>query len=772
MSVNRVSVKLIAGIVVAIIFGVALYFRIVLPHDHIFADGFIKFIGNDAYFHMRIVDNLAINFPDLNSIDPYLLYPDAMPISSSFRLYDYLLAGIAWLVGNSSPSHNIVDIVGVYVPAILGSLTIITVFFIGRELFNLWAGIIAAGLIAIFPGEFLNDSMLGSTDHHVAEVLLTSLIMLFLILAIKSARQKQLTFSDVKSLRLSIVVMPLIYTLIAGIFLGAYLLTWMGALLIVLIIFIYLLIQFTIEHFKGINGDYLCLIFTMTFFIGLIMFLPSSPSKVYIVTIIIALIAPITLYIISRLLHLRRLRSAYYPLALVIIGLIGFTIMYFITPELISSMLSRFSMIIPTGTKLTILQAQPFFFEDGDFSLSFGWHNFTTSLFIGFISLGILIYYSMKKAEGERTLFIVWSIAILLITLFMKRFVYYFTVNIALLTGYAAWLIICFLSQGKMALSSTRKIRKTRRRIARETVGRGGFTINDLAGAGIGIVIVFFICFFPNINPAIANAKEPAYTPNEAWCESLSWLKNNTPEPFDNPDFYYSLYESPFISPHNTYGVAAWWDYGYWITRIGHRVPNCNPGSQKGRADVAEFLTSQDEISAAKTAAKLRSKYIIVDFDTATAKFWSMTSYIETEKSDFLEIYYKRQLGKLQPIQIFYPEYYRSMAVRLYNFDTASAIPIGTMVISYEEKINSKGANYKEIIDSRTFPSFEEAKAYIADQKSGNHRVAGTDPFISPVPLDTLTHYKPVFSSSNANMIPDVGRVALVKVFEYVKSDN
>ncbi|GAI16774.1 unnamed protein product, partial [marine sediment metagenome] len=58
-----------------------------------------------------------------------------------------------------SPSPHTIDAVGAYVPAILGTLTIIPVYFIGKELFNRWVGILAAALVAILPGEFLNRSL-------------------------------------------------------------------------------------------------------------------------------------------------------------------------------------------------------------------------------------------------------------------------------------------------------------------------------------------------------------------------------------------------------------------------------------------------------------------------------------------------------------------------------------------------------------------------------------------------------------------------------------
>jgi len=86
------------------------------------------------------------------------------------------------------------------------------------------------------------------------------------------------------------------------------------------------------------------------------------------------------------------------------------------------------------------------------------------------------------------------------------------------------------------------------------------------------------------------------------------------------------------------------------------------------------------------------------------------------------------QDSTLQPVILFYPEYYRSLVVRLYNFDGIQAIPKSCMVISYQEKVSRDGIPYKEITSAKSFSSYEEAEAYISSQKSTNYRIVGTDP--------------------------------------------
>jgi dolichyl-diphosphooligosaccharide--protein glycosyltransferase len=772
MSQSKPRSKLVAAIIVALFFGVALYLRIALPYDQVFSGDWIKFTGVDAYFNMRIVDNLVHNFPHLNSFDPYMLYPSGMG-TGSFPFFHYLLAGIIWLIGLGSPTQHTIDVIGVYFPTILGALTVIPVYFIGKELFNRWAGVISAGLVALLPGEFLGRSILGFTDYHVAETLFTTVAILFLILAVKTARQRQLSFNSIKHGNWAIITKPLVYSLLAGLFLGIYLLTWQGALLFVFIIFVYLVIQFIIDHLRGRSADYLCFVGTTTFIIALLMLLPISPNKLSLASLIIAIFIPIALAGLSRLMASRGIKPIFYPVALLGLGLAGLAIFYIINPDLLKRMAGYISIIFtwPVGT--TVLEMQPFLLPVGNFTLSLAWANFTTGFFLSFISLGILIYSIAKRGEADKTLLVVWSLVILAATLAMRRFAYYFVVNVALLTGYLSWQILEFTGFKRLVAKPAEMSGVMKREKAK--VKKRGITASHIYMA-FGVVVVFFLSFFPNISPAIANASQARFAPSDGWCESLSWLRDNTPEPFGNPNFYYQLYESPppgeaYSYPKTAYGVTAWWDCGYWITRIGHRIPTSNPGS--GHMAESLVFAAQDEASANQmiNTYKPGSKYVIVDYATAmvTGKFDAMATLSGSSREKFYDVYYLPQDSTLKPVILFYPEYYRSLLIRLYNFDGSQVTPQSSVVISYQEKVSGEGTLYKEITGVQSFSSYKEAEAYISSQASGNYRVVGADPFISPVPLEALKHYKLVHSSDSSIKQPGGGSIPEVKIFEYVR---
>jgi hypothetical protein len=77
-----------------------------------------------------------------------------------------------------------------------------------------------------------------------------------------------------------------------------------------------------------------------------------------------------------------------------------------------------------------------------------------------------------------------------------------------------------------------------------------------------------------------------------------------------------------------------------------------------------------------------------------------------------------------------------------------------------------QGSLFK-VIDSVSdnFTSYEEAEAYVANQQSGNYRIVGADPMVSPVPLEALSRYKLVFGSDNISL--GLASVPAIKIFEF-----
>ena len=770
----------VVGVILAALCGISLYLRITLPYHQIFVGDAVWFRETDAYYYIRNIETLIREFPHINLFDPYMLYPGGGG-GPPRPFFAWLVAAVILLAKGGAATLHSVEVVAAYVPPILGTLVLIPVYFIGKELFNRWVGVIAAALIVFIPSELLHRSMLGFTDHHVAEVLLSTVSVLFLIMAIKRARERDISFTHILNRDWVRIRKPLIYALLAGVFLGLYLLSWQGGLLFVFVIFACLVIQFIVDHLRRRSTDYLCMIGTPLFLVSLLMLLPilikGAVDPISLIALPVAIVVPIALSIISRLMASRALKPVYYVWALLGVTGIGLVFFYAINPALLKSILGQFSIFTPGGAMLTVMEVSPLLFPYGKFSFAMAAANFNASFFISLVSIVMLIYVAIKGKGADKILFLVWSIIMLLAVLGQRRFGYYYTVSAALLTGYFCWKMLDIsglnklLVKSKEAVKALKKFKKKGKK-SREQAKAGGFM--QPRGAWVSVIVVgivlFAIVFLPSIPSAKALAGSPNMIMDAGWYNSLVWLRDNSPEPFGDPDFYYGRYppRDEFEYPDTAYAVMSWWDYGYFIMQIGHRVPNANPG-QAQAAEVGKFFTAQNQ-SAARAIMEeynLGTKYVMIDSLMATSKFYAMAQWAGKSEDEFYGVYYVPTQEGGRWSMLYYPAYYESMVARLYNFDGKNVTPTQPVVISYEEK-EYQGQKYKEVTGGQPFPTYEEAQSYVANQTAGNYRIIGADPFSSIVPLEELGSYKRVYPTNTT--VPNGGTT--VKIFEYLGSDE
>ena len=775
MSQNKYWPGILTAVMLLIFMGVALYLRIALPYDKVFSGDWVKFTGTDTYFYMRLVDNIVHNFPRVIEFDPYLLFPHgAVLINPPF--FHFLLSAIIFMAGLGPPSAELIDKIGIFFPPVLAALCVISVYFIGKALVNRWAGIIAAGLIAISPGEILGRSILGFTDQHIAEILISTTAALFIILALKSIQTNGTEEGSASSLNLYTLCKPIIYSLLGGIFLGLYAITWYGALLFILLVFLFFIVQFILNHLRKESGVRLCLVNSIIFAAASIIFVPVAGNALVLVPLLIAFFIPLVLCAVSILFNRWNLKPWFYPASIVIVGALALGIFYLVSPALFKTLFSSLS-IFSWHIGTTIQEMQPIFLPSNKFSVMAVWLNFSTGFIFLLLGLVILIYRSAKENNAAVTFIIVWSLVILLATLAMRRFAYYLAVNVAVICGYMGWIIIQWFARHSRTQKSikqpAKKDRKHKRQgqaILEEKTSRA-----SPAMLAVAAVFVFLLLFLPNISPAVGTAASVPFAPSNAWCETLTWLRENTPDPFDNPDYYYQYYVKPsagkpYQYPASAYSITAWWDYGYWITRIGHRIPVSNPGTNHNGE--AYYFMAGDSARGSEFLDRLKSRYVIVDFDIATVykKFYALAGLSGGKLENYADIYYTEKDGKLQPVIYYYPEYYQTMVIRLYNFDGQQAPAQQSAVITYAARKFEDGKPYKLVTSSQPFTDYEGALGYINSQKSPQqYSIVSSNPFVSCIPLQALDNYRLVYSSDSTINTEEAGRIPLIKVFEYSK---
>ena len=242
--------KSFAFFFVSAAFCLAAIIRIIPPYGRVFTEQGIRFAGIDAYYHIRLIENLLRHYPHRINFDPYICFPTGgAEMTHHFwpPFFDWLLGSFCLLFGLGHPSQDVINLVAAFSPAILGALTVIPVYFIGKYLLNSWCGVLAAILLAVMPGEFLGRSILGFADHHVAEVLFSTTAMAFLVKTIKIVSSPSPASDQSGGGRLII----LGTCLLSGLFWGMYLMTWTGALLFIIILVLFFVVQSILDYLKG-----------------------------------------------------------------------------------------------------------------------------------------------------------------------------------------------------------------------------------------------------------------------------------------------------------------------------------------------------------------------------------------------------------------------------------------------------------------------------------------------------------------------------------------
>jgi dolichyl-phosphooligosaccharide-protein glycotransferase len=674
---------------VAIICLAALWIRILPSKTVFFPNGLVKFATNDAWYHMRTLFLLLSNYPKRAFYNPMTNYPYGSYIHFG-PLFDQMMAIPALILGLGHPSSQLVNTIGAYFPAVLGALTVVPVYYIGKYLGGRKTGILAAILIAFAPGQFLSRSMIAFTDHHVAEALFSTFFMMFFMVALISAKSKKLRFEHVLNREFDVLKEPLIYSFVAGVMYWAYQLSWPGASLFAFIVLIYAVVQYVINNLRKESSDYLAIVGITTFFLSTLLLVPTVHPELgltnmydyswFIVVVALGMtISFVFLSFVEKALIKKDLDSRYYPLAIFGLSAILLVVLSFVAPSLYSTILSAPEAIfgLKTGGQSTIAEASSLFYDGGVFTLSKAFGNFTPQVFLASLfGMLILIANITRKPKSEEMLVLVWSVLILFTNYGQNRFAYYYSVNASILAAYVGGLML-----GKVKWNELEDKLKENVKSAADIPGFFKFIRIEQVVAVLVIVVVLIMPVYGAAMKYTGGSIDP---PNE-WFDACTWLSSNTPDPGMD---YNAIYDTPnkdggvFNYPDTAYGVMSWWDYGHYIEVIGHRMPNANPfqagvGGRRGSINetnapgAASYFTAQSEEEANKVLKgidprpdKMGARYIMSDARMATEIFMAMPEWT-LDTSGYFQPYWNGNGYQYLPST----RYFNSMEARLHIFD-------------------------------------------------------------------------------------------------------
>jgi len=687
-----ITVKSFHYLILLVIFLFSFYIRGIIPINNVFNRGIVGFAMDDSVFQMRLVENTIHFFPHRIFFDAFTLYPHGSqlswgPLFSQMISFFALIAGL--FTNGGMPAQSTIDAVGAFFPAVLGALIVFPVYFIGKELLDEKAGLIGAFLIAILPGQFLSRSVLGFTDHHIAEVFFTILMVMFFIMAIK--KSENITFDHWVNKDWAALKKPIVYSLLAGISFGAYLLTWMYGVFFAVVFAIFIVVQYIIDHFKGKSTEYLGVVGIIAYLTAMIMVLPyvdinngfnaGNYSLTHLIVTGGAALFFAILSLASREINKRELKGSYFLGFVIGVIAIGLFFIFKLLPDFYNNSVGNWGFIFQsrTGGSLTIAEGSPLC---GDISFisvitcDMARTQFGLNYYLSLIAIFVLGYYIIKKPKAEYTLIAVWSIFVLAIMLAQNRFAYYYAVNVAILSGFLGSKILDFGDwknfQSNDLIESLKNIR-----------------IQHIFSLIIIIAVTGFMNLPPYASPfgsscgglpwACESTKWGALGDGQyEWNDALTWMRYNTPDPGLD---YYAIYEKPKNStypyPETAYGVMSWWDYGHIITYWGHRIPNANPfqagigGGSSHTPGASTFLIAPTEEKANEILDKLGingkpgARYVVSNAYMAYAILG-----VFAEWDDSNEGYYTPVQTNQGVIGVPSMKYFNTMEAKLHIFDT------------------------------------------------------------------------------------------------------
>jgi dolichyl-diphosphooligosaccharide---protein glycosyltransferase len=259
--------------------------------------------------------------------------------------------------------------------------------------------------------------------------------------------------------------------------------------------------------------------------------------------------------------------------------------------------------------------------------------NFSTLL----IFSGIGSWIALKRRREATFIFaLIVAITGIYVSTGFVRLLVFAAVGIIIVSAIGLqWVTRLVLEMTKQSPSIRTKTAATRS----IKLNQKGFELDKRIIKSAYAVFIIFLLLFPMVYPTDTNWRTLADIPppiingdttyaikTNDWLNALNWISNNTPKDAI---------------------IAAWWDYGYWITTLANRTTLAdNATTNKTRiATIAKmFMENQEE--GIKIAHTLKADYILTYFVAQTVSVSNTSYYILGEGGDESKVYAFARLAK------------------------------------------------------------------------------------------------------------------------------
>lgn len=695
--------------------------------------------SSDAWYQLRSVQYTIHNWPATINKDYFVAYPAGIETHLFGTFYDQIIATIALIVGLGDPSQQLVAKILLYAPPVAAVLTIGIAYLLGKELKGKIAGVLAAASLAVFPGAFYTESIVGLSDYHIviAPFLLAAIYLT--TRAIRQVREEGLNVTDISKENTS-----LLYAVEAGIMLGALSISVGESVYFVFAVLSY----FAVDALRidALGGD--------------------SSNRLKLGAVIAGLTTVITLPAVNdfsgfSLLGFSLLQVYVPAFATVLFGG-GYLVRKSDTTGLIEDQfdtslpkLRKFMPIVwmaLVGTAL--LGVTTLVFSSAATALSglayilfpssqiFGqvpnnlYSNYGLVSIVAIVGILFGVYETLTEDKSEILLLSISTLVVGVVIGTNQASYYYIAPLIAVLGAYMIYTLMEFSDITQ--------------------------NLPHIEAYQLLVLLLIVLLFIPSIaypvSQSIATSQDQGPTTYARWQSSVNWLNENT-EQSSIPE--YGPYRDDYTPPKDASAIATYPGYNNFIAADGHRPTTGDTlSSQILLAQSEQRLQSilkQNDASVRYIAIdgnmirpEGRLPSIIRQHPTAQAPQFYMPLY-QTNSSSSTPQY----LGSVRK-----DAYYQSMMVRLYYYNGRAVQPQPIVTQWQTQQVRGQQIAVTQGSPLRRFQSVGAAQAYI--QNKTNAQLGGVRS-ASSTSLEAVDRLRLVHTGG-----PAVGNRPYNKVFEYV----
>lgn len=604
-------------------------------------------------------------------------YPEGVDLGSRYYPGVPYLGAISYLILKFLGFSVSVEDVVLWIPVVMSVIMVLTTYYIGKILKGEFVGLLSALFFSLFP-TFIARSTIGWYDTECLGMPMFLFSILFYLLALKGKDRRQTA----------------IYAFLSGLTGGIMGSSW-GA-------FTYLIVLYSIFPFIVIFSnikisDNLKLTHIISLVIMLIIINSVPRNKYNYIFSLIALLAYISIILVLIKDHIKINKLDYkYKLLLLIVTII---LVISIAMSLMTvGVTSKYLVVVNPFVRteavfVTTVQEQA--------TVNVGAFLYNLNIMIPFLIFGVYILIK------DLNIFNLFIIVMLFSTIYAaSNFARLFILVAPVASIVSAYTINYLVSMFYMYGSKGKRKEKLEKTVRMY----------------LFIIIILFIILFSLFNysigiryaaaipPTIASAGTQISANVDDWLEALAWIRENTPEDAV---------------------IAAWWDYGYWISFIANRTSLADNGTLNiTRIKILATMFLSNESEALKILKELGADYVLIFIGTQKIPYGERSYYVLTgigEDSKFIQM--ARIVG----------------------------IPENHFIYSAEERVNEKKPFYKDTFWN-TFLGKLIPYKYVTTQIDQNGRLIDiyeyTPKYIGNAPLQL------VFRSSHKV----VGEVLIYKI--------